>query len=173
MKITNQDCLELSITDLPIEGIEYESVKVVVNINDSIEISKTYPYPLDTDEISMEGNDVTLHNNFFYNSEVVKDLGDGIYTISLIFKEGDDYHVYKNCIYIDCRIKCLLTFVTSKSLNKDSKTSIQEKAVVINMLQYALTEGSNCGCNCEELQDIYDKLMDEISETINTDDCGC
>lgn len=61
----------------------------------------------------------------------------------------------------------------SGSLSNDAESAI--------LLHYGLTQGSNCGCNCDDLCTVYNQLLTILSvldgtlqSGTNTDaDCGC
>lgn len=170
MKIYNDNCENITIEEIDIDSLTPDSVKIILQINEEEEIQKEYEFPLSTSEITINDGVLTINNSFFSTTPLP--LKDGIYHIKIIFEEGENFHIYKNCAFIDCNTQCLVSYVTGKSL-KSGEVDVEDKAVVINMLYYALQHGSNCGCNCEELQDIYNKLKKELSDNINTDSCGC
>lgn len=169
MKTISENCKELVISDLDLTGLSTaEKLTITVNINKTESFTKTYDLPLDTSEIVISGGVLTLKESFFG-----KDLVDGIYHIQVNIKTEDVFKVEKGCSFIDCKIKCLVSTHTGKSLDKDSKLLEQEESLMINLLYLALKEGSNCNCNCDELQDIYDKLIKELQLNLNDNECGC
>lgn len=171
MKIYSEKCENIILTELNSEEISLsEELTVLIVVNEKPSISKTYSLPLvPNEEIEFIDDDLVIKDKFFLGSIIE----DGIYHIKLILKKGDEFLVDKNCAFIDCRISCLLSEITSRSLKTYEKLSESEEVILLNMLLYSLKEGSNCGCNCNELQEIFNKLIKEINININTNECGC
>lgn len=104
-------------------------------------------------------------------------LKDGVYSfqLTLISAEPVETVVESNCAFIDCTLKCGLSNKLYKIDDKD-KAEVNE-ATTFAMLHYTLTHTSNCGCNCEELCEIYKQLVKYVDDTdyltSQLSDCGC
>lgn len=96
---------------------------------------------------------------------------DGIYSFTITYRTAEgDIIIESSCIFFDCETKCKVS-TALEDLLKCEKT-----ATNIFLLHYSLTEGSNCGCNCEELCTIFTKLCNElklIETNENCTSCGC
>lgn len=103
-------------------------------------------------------------------------LMDGIYKISIKFKAADNSYIQEtNCAFVDVTVKCKVASVLQNILKESKVSGLEESSTIIHILHYALTNGSNCGCNCEELCKVYTELvtlLNNIDPQI-TNDCGC
>lgn len=102
---------------------------------------------------------------------------EGVHKYKIKFTDEDGgYTEEQNCAFIDITMKCKVASVMSGIIveaNKQSKTP-DDMAIAATMMHYALVNGSNCACNCEELCKLYKGLADLI-DTINPNvstDCG-
>ena len=82
----------------------------------------------------------------------------------------------QNCIFVDVTFKCKvasqLKYIIAENKNKGDTEKV---ATIIHLLHYALVNGSNCGCNCAEMCEVF-KELNTILNTINpqiSSDCGC
>lgn len=93
---------------------------------------------------------------------------DGVYTITLTYIDLNGNIITEtNCFFLDCNTACLV----STKIKELEEASNEKNATNIFLLHYTLTEGSNCGCNCEELCEIFRKLCTNLNSTSCL--CGC
>jgi hypothetical protein len=93
---------------------------------------------------------------------------DGIYSFTLTFNaNGQVITTESNCFFFDCETKCKVSTKLNELLD------CNKTATNIFLLHYTLTEGSNCGCNCEELCIIFNKLCSELGTNQTCVTCGC
>jgi len=101
---------------------------------------------------------------------------DGIYKITLKYNASNGSWVSESgCAFIDIDTKCKVASFL-QNIVAENKTSIQDKpSTIIHVLHYALVNGSNCGCNCNELCEIYSELYSLINDNpkLVNKDCGC
>jgi hypothetical protein len=113
----------------------------------------------------------------FFNSNVMYispsffnmvNFTDGIYSFTLTFNNKENNIITEsNCFFLDCKTGCEV----STKLQELQKIKEIENATNIFLLHYTLTEGSNCGCNCDELCEIFRKLCLELNSSSCL--CGC
>lgn len=111
--------------------------------------------------------------NLYISSELfgLDKFKDGIYKIKVRTEKKDDtWTEDEGCIFIDIDTKCKVAKKIEDILKKD------EDATDIHMAHYALINGSNCGCNCNDLCELFkyiNKVLGNPIETTNSDDCDC
>lgn len=113
----------------------------------------------------------------FYNSNYMyiapsffslEEFVDGIYSFTVSFNTKDNTITNEaNCFFFDCETKCKVSTKLGELMN------CNKTATNIFLLHYTLTEGSNCGCNCDELCAIYNKLCSELGTNESCSNCGC
>lgn len=86
------------------------------------------------------------------------------------------YVLISNCAFIDVTYKCRVAALLQNIISENKNGNDNEKvSTITHLLHYALFNGSNCGCNCEELCDVFEELTSLIQgidpQIIN--DCGC
>ena len=131
---------------------EYDTVQILDTVN-----SKFYLLPTELDSL-------------YFKPEMfgLTTFIDGIYYIRLnLWKPAGGYTQMANCAFVDVTFKCkvaqLLEGVISSGLN-----------TMAHMLHYSLTNGSNCGCNCDELCVNFALLGEILTESPQIrNDCGC
>lgn len=93
---------------------------------------------------------------------------DGIYSFTFRFvNKLNNIVTESNCFFFDCETKCKVSTKLNELLD------CNKTATNIFLLHYTLTEGSNCGCNCEELCTIFNKLCSELGINQTCVTCGC
>jgi hypothetical protein len=102
---------------------------------------------------------------FFFEQEQFKD---GIYQVKIKFvKLNGSWIEESNCFFLDVETKCKVSrFIEG----------LKEKEVVsttIHIAHYALTNASNCGCNCTEMCELYRYLVKTLDNNVKTEDCEC
>lgn len=122
-------------------------------------ITSTMPFSFFNEATSFLLSEQLYISPAFYNIDT---LIDGVYKVKIkATKENGTWVEEENCAFIDCETKCKVAdFVTAfLSLNVEDK----DEALFVTMSHYALINGSNCGCNCKELCDLYFNLYEILS----------
>ena len=103
-------------------------------------------------------------------------LTDGVYKVTLKFlREDNSYVLETNCAFVDIETKCQVAAVLQNILKESLVKGSEKVSTVIHLLHYGLVNGSNCGCNCVELCQVYRELV-ALLESVDpniTNDCGC
>lgn len=129
-------------------------------------------------QFSTDSNIILAGDFLYIKPQFVVDatLEDGIYTVTLKFNKtnGAGHIIESSCAFIDVEIKCRL----AANLSNMADNNTAGNAYSLYLLHYALVNGSNCGCNCEDLCKVYNQLLIELSKTsistnITQEDCGC
>jgi hypothetical protein len=147
------------ISDLP-DGI----APVYLSLENSIAIpSQVYFQYFPVNSLLFTGTSMLVSPSFFSLLNYV----DGVYSFTLTYTtESGDIITETNCFFLDCVTACNVS-TKLQSLMTQDKT-----ATNFFLLHYTLTEGSNCGCNCTELCEIFTKLCNELNSS-DTCNCGC
>ena len=164
------------ITNLMANKVDYSSVRLDVTLNCGEVLSKELTIA------EMEaGNDYFVFSEGFQAIAVWPNmfgLGagppdtyiDGVYSITVkIYPIAGGFTQEANCTFVDVDYKCRLALLLEDVIKN------QDPGTTAHLLHYALVNGSNCGCNCEELCEIFAALT-ELLGTYNipiTNDCGC
>lgn len=175
MKITQAD--NQLIIDSPIisnflnDPSKYFSINLIADINCCPPITNSYSPSLIYDPNNTFYID-TATNLVYVNPSAfgLSTLSDGVYRCNLRFlfadNSGSEYDI--SCIFVDINIKCTLSNYLEGLIAGEDTSSIAY------LLHYALTNGSNCGCNCDELCEVFNALNEIITDTTTqTNDCGC
>lgn len=93
---------------------------------------------------------------------------DGVFTITLNYINSEGNIITEtNCFFLDCNTGCTV----STKIKELQEASNEKNATNIFLLHYTLIEGSNCGCNCDELCEIFRKLCTNLNSSSCL--CGC
>jgi hypothetical protein len=105
-----------------------------------------------------------------------KCLVDGIYNIQLKYNDASNgFVIESNCAFVDIKTKCKVASTLQNLISEREGDNNEVVSMLVHTLHYALVNGSNCGCNCDEMCEVYAelyKLLNENPEIINTN-CGC
>ena len=183
MTITNMGTyllLESSyISEVIATPLNYIKLEVIGNINccatgcGQLNTTITFNYPFTT-TTNLELNTVGLKvfPAFFGLTSFI----DGVYRISVKrFEENVGTIFIENCLFIDVTIKCKVAALLKEIIEENKVKTGEKKSTIAHLLHYALVNGSNCGCNCAEMCDVYKELV-ALLDTINPEiftDCGC
>lgn len=156
---------------------DYTSIEITTSVNCS---DTTIIQEYDTSDIYNTDNKfyVDIDSKILYLSVLMFSpsmFTDGIYKVTIKFKkEAGGYIQVANCIFVDITFKCKVASLMDKIIS-ENKTSSEKTSTIAHILHYALFNGSNCGCNCEDMCDIFKQLsdiLDTLDLTIDNN-CGC
>lgn len=154
---------------------DYTGIQIKSNLNCQIDIDSGIINTtdiLDTTKnvyIISDNNALYINPAFFGISNIV----DGIYSVQIRLYTSTGYVKLFNCQFIDITYRCKLAAYLKELINEYENPDITEDiATMAHILHYALTNGSGCGCNCEELCSLFEELTEILSNITNTD-CGC
>lgn len=94
----------------------------------------------------------------------------------VILSPGGGYYSMQNCIFIDVTFKCKVAGLLQNIVEERDNTQDKEKiSTFIHLMHYGLVNGSNCGCNCNELVDLFVELSYNLTnvDPITVNPCGC
>ena len=156
--VTTLEC-DYLIEDLP---PSIRPVKIVIDRN-GLQEEVFFSYVASTN-FYIAGSQFVIEPSFFGLQEFV----DGVYGFELVFNTTLGATVVESsCFFYDCETKCKV----SKKLEDLLKCN--KSATNIFLLHYTLTEGNNCGCNCEEMCEIFIKLCEKLGDDKTCTACGC
>lgn len=151
----------------------YLQLKIDADINCCPTVySQTQPLPLSTNPYFAFSADGIEVKPAFFNIISPNEIIDGIYHFTVkIFTTLNNYNYEENCAFIDMTFKCKV----AKYL--DSFNDITENGQIatnVHILHYSLVNGSNCGCNCVAMCDIFKQLYNILKPvTPQMQSCGC
>lgn len=150
---------EYTITNLP---VNITPVSLLTNIEGNVQNIYFGYFPIEG--MFFNSNLMYIAPSFFSLDKFV----DGIYSFTLTFNTKDDtITTESNCFFFDCETKCKVSTKLEELLN------CNKTATNIFLLHYTLTEGGNCGCNCDDLCTIFNKLCSELGTNESCFNCGC
>ena len=146
-----------TIIDLP---VNIRPVKLVTELSGvSNDVYFTY-FPIEG--VFFTGTSLLVTPSFFNLTEFV----DGIYSFTLTYYSDESIITETTCFFFDCKTACQVSTKLEQLFSKE------KTATNIFLLHYTLTEGSNCGCNCAELCEIFTKLCAELGD-LTCSSCNC
>jgi hypothetical protein len=153
----------------------YLQFKIEATINCCPELfSHTFAIPLvDTTLAVFNGNSIEV-KPLFFNVIIPNLIRDGIYWFRVkIFTDANNYTYEEDCAFMDVTYKCKVAGYID-NLNDTIVTEDKQISTNVHLLHYALTNGSNCGCNCTSLCDVFTELTKLITPiTPQQRSCGC
>ena len=150
---------QYTITDLP---NNITPVKLVTETSGNVQDIYFGYFPIEG--MFFNSNFMYIDPSFFSLDNFI----DGVYSFTLTFNtENNTIITESNCFFFDCETKCKVSTKLEELLN------CNKTATNIFLLHYTLTEGGNCGCNCEELCTIFNKLCSELGTNESCTNCGC
>lgn len=103
-------------------------------------------------------------------------IKDGIYKVDVkMFDTDGNFVLESNCAFIDISFKCLVASVLQNIMKEAEAGDTEGLSTIIHLLHYGLTNGSNCGCNCDELCEVFTQLntlLISLDPKIQNN-CGC
>lgn len=130
------------------------------------------PQTLDTDKAEFTADGIKIYPLFFGLTAFI----DGIYNFSVKRFEDEQGTVTEdNCLFVDLTYKCKVATLLKCIIEENKKQSTEKISTVIHVLHYSLVNGSNCGCNCTEMCEIFRELTTLLANVDPqiTNDCGC
>lgn len=134
-------------------------------------------------EFIIVGNTIQVTPQFFNVNPPADKLMDGVYSfeVKLFYTEGfgggTTYTYEQNCAFIDITFKCRVAKTLENLLTTSEPNDIATNA---HILHYALVNGSNCGCNCNEMCEVFKELKSLLlppelwkHEPNISGNCGC
>ena len=113
--------------------------------------------------------DVIINSNCIYLKPSFFGLTvfpDGVYTISAIVTTTDNMLIEeRSCVFVDCSFGAVLAKLTDAA-------ACDTHSMHLLLMHYALTQGSNNACSCDDMYAIFDYLAQNINQEI-LEDCGC
>ena len=156
---------------------DYSKVKVEATINCCPTVfsdEEILGPDIDTSKFVITSDSIIVKLAFF--SSLLTAFPDGIYHFEVkLFKTNDTYIYQDNCIFIDITYKCQVAQYIKDLLVKEEAGSC---ATNVHILHYALVNGSNCGCNCKEMCEVFKELTrilkpNNVSTQTQIQGCGC
>ena len=130
-----------------------------------------FSYGSTDSNVYLQDNSIYIKPEFFN----LKTLIDGVYKFDLTYYKAQSNVSEFNCSFIDITTKCKVASVLNNIKRENETKGVEKCSTIIHLLHYSLTNGSNCGCNCEELCKVYEelyKLIGSIDPQI-LNNCGC
>lgn len=158
-----------------IDNIEdYSKVKIEATINCCPEVfmdEEDLDGTLDTTKFVITSDSIIVKPPFFglLSNE---DLKDGVYHFKIkLYKPNDTFVFEEMCAFIDVTYKCKVSAFLKDLLDKSEDGVC---ATNVHVLHYALVNGSNCGCNCTDMCDVFKELTKLIKPiNLQPQGCGC
>ena len=153
----NNEYLEITFDNLPSSLGRITTVESIINCNGCEKFTATVS--LYTDKLEWVSGKLKIYPAFYDKSEFV----DGIYYIKVTNNGWSE----ETCFFNDVETKCLLSAYLLNAIDDKFITDLY-------LVHYALTQGSNCACNCVKLCKLYKYLQDKLSNSIpEKHGCGC
>lgn len=115
----------------------------------------------------ISGNSIYINPTLFSAST----FADGVYKITVRLNKTDGSYIEQNsCFFLDCVSKCKVATAIDNYIENTTDKSIASSFNNLHMIHYALTNDGNCGCNCNDLCDLYKYFTSQLDNTIP---CGC
>lgn len=163
MKLVNNDCLKLGITESVSlsDFVSDPSLLTGVNIKvvyNEAEYTNDYlvPFPLcdDNEGFVQCGSNFFITPKFF---DFTEKLPDGVYTVTLTGVYADSIQITETaCMYIDCETKCRV---------------LESQCLEAMMYHYTLNQSYTCNCNCDKLFTMWEALQHILSKDNICDKC--
>ncbi len=156
----------------------YTSVTVVSHITTSQTI---HTKSSSIAEISNIAKDFYIANDIIYIKPSFYSLTkfiDGIYHISITLFKVDSAAApikIEACAFVDITLKCKVAAYLKELLDEAESTKIEKIGTIVHLLHYGLINASNCKCSCDEMDEVFNHLINLLFgiSTKILDDCGC
>lgn len=180
MLITNITDTYLKLTSDEIQAFldtpgDYTRIVVTGNFNcccdDDLFTENILTPFVDTTDILKLADGLRVNLSFFSQTEFL----DGVYQLTVKLYKEDSTITLSNCIFVDKTIKCKVAATLNNILEENDNKNIEQPASSLHLFHYALVNGSNCGCNCDGMCEVYAEVV-KLLATIDPkifEDCGC
>lgn len=163
------------INDFITNIVDYTGITVAVGVNcvEGIDATIDTTDIIDnTKNIYIENNILYINPQYFSNNSV---FVDGVYNITIKFNTTTGYTRISNCYFVDVTTRCKVASLLQNIIKENSDSNTEKVSTIAHLLQFSLVNGSNCGCNCQEMCDVFTALQDILSniDTKLLNDCGC
>lgn len=156
--------------------VDYTGLTLNININC---VTSSTELVINTTDILDNTKNVYIENNILYiKPESIGGASsfiDGIYDLSIKFNKESGYIKISNCYFVDVTFKCKVASLLQNIIAENKAGNTEKVSTIVHLLHYSLVNGSNCGCNCQELCDVFYGLSDLLLniDTKLVNDCGC
>ena len=144
----------------------YSSVEMTATLNCNNYVVQEYPTSTiqDTSHLFYLENDAFIVTQGMFPGTFT----DGIYRVDIKLKTTTGFTRVYNCIFIDDTFKCRLASLLASLLDGD------DTSAMAHLIHYSLVNGSNCGCECDEMCSNFDALKTILdNQPVQATDCGC
>lgn len=100
---------------------------------------------------------------------------DSVYKFTISFITPTGFVKISNCLFVDITLKCKVATFIKDILNESTNVTNEKVGTLVHILHYSLVNGSNCGCNCAEMCEVYVELVNILTgiDPQVLEDCGC
>lgn len=163
------------INDFITNIINYTGISIITNIT----CTTDNEVDINTTDIIDSTKNIYIQNNVLYilpqyfSSNIA--FVDGVYKITIKFNTSNGYVKIYNCYFVDVTLSCKVGSLLQNIITENEVAGTEPISSMAHLLHYSLVNGSNCGCNCDEMCQVYTYLLDLLTD-VNTNlinDCGC
>lgn len=178
MTIINVDTSYIKVTSAEIAALiatpgSYTKIEVKGTLSCGNEFSQILTNPfVATANLLLLGSDSIRINPAFFGLIA---LSNGVYKVSVKIFTASTNQFFSNCALVDIDLACKVAALLHNIL-ADYEHNLEEKpSSLAHLLHYSLINGSNCGCNCDDMCKNYNALIDILTNIDPTllADCGC
>lgn len=154
---------------------DYSKIEVTASQDCGTSITKTLNNPfVATTDLALLGIDSIKITPHFFGLTTIPS---GIFKVSVkIFVISPLQTILiANCAFVDIDVACKVAALLHNIIGEYEDKTAEKPSIIAHVLHYSLVNGSNCGCNCDEMCKNYSGLVDILT---NIDpkliaDCGC
>ncbi len=157
----NEDCDKLVLESTKITEVftatnDYLNIAITIDLN----CCSTYELNISREDTATPFPPIGDDEIYIYNTttnqleldvnQIVGSIIDGIYKVTIVYsEEGGDSVIEANCAFIDCSTSCKVGARLQDLLDDDTD---------LHLIHYGLVNADNCGCNCDEMCELFRKL---------------
>ena len=152
----------------------YVGVKITTTINCGTEFKSSFTTADmvdNTKNVYIQDSTLYILPQYFSGNE----FANGVYKIIVEFTTATGYIIMQNCYFVDRNMACKVSSLLQNIVKENENSDIEPIGTMAHLLHYALFNGSNCGCNCSEMCEIF-KVLQDLLDNVDTklvNDCGC
>jgi hypothetical protein len=154
----------------------YKAIEIVGKLGDTKTVSliKLLPIvPQAGDTATFDSTGITIKPLFFGSDTLV----DGVYSFTIKYiKQGTNGLVVEsNCLFLDVTLSCSISQTLNQLVEESKDGTLEPTSSMIHLLHYGLTNGSNCGCNCDDMIEAFKELKRLLTgvDPQLIANCGC